>query len=107
MRTHLSRVLIAALLVALGGEIVLGQETIWIEGETTSATNVKPNIAGWGNKAILSQETWLHLSVDADKVDAQVPGDAAIFSYAFTTKTPASFEVWNRIGFEFARSPFE
>ena len=38
-----------------------GRDFVWLEGEQPSATNVKPNLAGWGNKQFLSGEKWLHL----------------------------------------------
>lgn len=80
---------------------------VWIEGEATTSANVKPNVAGWGRKEFLSGETWLHYSLDAEKVDKELPeGGAAILRYAFTAPKEADYEVWNRIGFEFVRSPF-
>ncbi|MDB5352880.1 MAG: Beta-galactosidase/beta-glucuronidase [Planctomycetota bacterium] len=99
------------LLVLLGlhatSAISPAQEPIWIEGEAATTANVKLNLAGWGNKSILSGEKWLNLSVDADKVDKDVPGDGALLSYKFTVKTDGTFAVWNRLGFEFVRSPFD
>lgn len=47
------------LVLALGCPTLHAADAVWIEGEAATA-NVKPNIAGWGNKAILSGETWLH-----------------------------------------------
>lgn len=81
-------------------------EYVWIEGENTANINVKPNIAGWGHKEFLSGEKWLHLSIDADKVDKGVPSDGAIIQYNFTIPKAGKQEIWNRIGFEFVRSPF-
>ena len=52
-----------------------GHDFLWLEGEAPSATNVKPNLAGWGNKQFLSGEKWLHLSIDADKVDKELPAE--------------------------------
>ena len=42
---------------------------VWIEGEQPASANVKLNLAGWGNKQFLSGEKWLHVSVEADKVE--------------------------------------
>ena len=79
---------------------------IWIEGEAARCS-VKPNIAGWGRKEFLSGEQWLHLSIDADKVDSQTPADGVLMSYPFQAAAAGAYEVWDRIGFEFARTPFE
>jgi hypothetical protein len=84
-----------------------GQDTIWLEGEAPIATNVKPNLAGWGNKQFLSSEKWLHLSIDADKVDKELPAEGALLRYDFAIKSQHDHEIWARIGFEFARSPFD
>jgi beta-galactosidase len=78
---------------------------VWIEGEAAQ-TSFKPNIAGWGNKQFLSGEKWLHISVDADKVDEAVPAEGVLLKYPFEIETAADYEIWNRIGFEFARSLF-
>ncbi len=68
---------------------------------------MKPNLAGWGNKQFLSGEKWLHLSIDADKVDKELPAEGALSRYDFAIKSQKDHEVWARIGFEFARSPFD
>jgi len=78
---------------------------VWIEGEAAQV-NYKPNIAGWGNKHFLSGAKWLHISLDADKVEKNVPADGVLLKYPFTLSKAGTYEVWNRIGFEFARSPF-
>lgn len=77
-----------------------------MEGEKPSSINVKANIGGWGNKQFLSGEQWLDVSIDADKVDKELPPEGALIKYAFTIKKDGKYEVWNRIGFEFVRSPF-
>jgi hypothetical protein len=82
-------------------------DDVWIEGEAPASINVKPNIAGWGHPEFLSGEKWLHVSIDADKVDREVPDRGGLIRYAFDIKTAGGYEVWNRIGFEFVRTPFE
>jgi beta-galactosidase len=80
---------------------------VWLEGEAPAAVNIKPNISGWGHKEFLSGEQWLQVSVDADKVDKEVPAEGVHLTYDFNIKTAGSYEVWNRIGYEFVRSPFD
>lgn len=81
-------------------------EFVWLEGESGRA-NVKVNNAGWGNAHFLSEGKWMHVSFEADKVEDEVKADAVVIQYPVTVKKAALYEVWSRIGFEFARSPFE
>jgi hypothetical protein len=82
-------------------------EFVWLEGEAPTAINVKPNIAGWGHKEFLSGEQWLQIAIDADKVDKEAPAGGILLAYDFNIKAAGNYEVWNRIGYEFVRSPFE
>ncbi|MCA1595727.1 MAG: hypothetical protein LC772_04810, partial [Chloroflexi bacterium] len=86
------------------------QDVVWMEGEAPSSitpTTLKPNIAGWGHPEYLSGLKWLQISIDADKVESQAPADGIVLSYALTAPRAADYQVWNRIGYERARSPFE
>ncbi len=96
-----------ALIVRIGAIAAPAQtETfVWLEGEAGSA-NVKVNNTGWGNAHFLSAGKWMHLSVEADKVDDEVKPDAIIIQYPFEVAKTGTYEVWSRIGFEFARSSF-
>ena len=79
---------------------------IWLEGEA-ARTTFKANIAGWGRPQFLSASNWLHVSVEEDKVEKAVPDDGILLEYPFTAPKTGRYEVWNRIGFEFVRSPFD
>jgi beta-galactosidase len=81
-------------------------EFVWLEGEAGRA-NVKVNNAGWGNAQFLSEGQWMNISFEAEKVQDEVKADAVLVQYPFGIKKAAVYEVWTRIGFEFARSPFE
>ena len=98
------RVVIAA--VAAAGSVGRGAEFIWLEGEAGRA-NVQVNNSGWGNAHFLSEGQWMHLSIDAEKVDTELKTDAVVIQYPFDAKKAGTYEVWSRIGFEFVRSPFE
>jgi hypothetical protein len=82
-------------------------DSIWIEGESPSSINVKANISGWGHKEFLSGEKWLQVSMEPDQVAKELPPDGALISYSFHCQAPGSHEIWNRIGYESVRSPFE
>ena len=101
------RIAIAAAFVLGIARAATAQSPIWIEGEAATSANVKLNLAGWGNKAILSGESWLHLAIDADKVGEDVPAEGAIVTYKFSAPEGGRYALWDRLGFEFARSPFE
>lgn len=82
-------------------------EFVWLEGEQPSSTNVEVQRSGWGNQQFLSDEKWLHCSIEAGKVDNQVPGDGVTLKYQFQVPKGGTYEVWSRIGLEFVRSPFD
>ena len=84
----------------------LAAEFVWLEGETPTTKNMDVAGAGWGNKQFLSQQAWLNVNVDTGKVEAQVPKEGVLLGYDFQAPSAGRYEVWNRIGFEFVRSPF-
>jgi hypothetical protein len=79
---------------------------VWLEGEAAKTT-FKVNIAGWGRPQFLSASNWLHISVEEGNVEKEVPEEGILLDYAFRSTKEGGYEVWNRVGFEFARSPFE
>ncbi len=86
---------------------------IWLEGESPTAANVKNGgdlkfeTAAWGHTEFFSGGKWLQVSVDADKVEKAAPDEGVLLKYAFDAPQPSDYEIWNRIGYEFARSPFQ
>jgi len=109
LKMPLGRVLFVLLCLggSIAGEAAEPEPFVWLEGEQPTATNVEAKLSGWGNAQFLSDGKWLSLSIDAGKVDADVPGDGVLLKYALTIATDAKYEVWSRIGFEFVRSPFD
>ncbi len=85
---------------------VAGETWVWLEGEAGQA-NCAVNAAGWGRPHFLSEGKWLHVSVDQGKVDSDVPAEGIVIKYDVSVNEAGSYEVWNRIGFEFVRSVFE
>lgn len=90
----------------LQGTCAMGSDYVWLEGESGKA-NMPVNNAGWGNASFLSDDKWMQLLVEEGKVNSAVPADGAVVQYSFDTKKATKYEVWSRIGYEFARSPFE
>ncbi len=86
---------------------------VWVESQDTASINVKNDkikteVGGWGHKEFLSGDSWFQVKVDnGGDVDKVVPDDGIVLSYKINTPKDAKYEVWNRIGYEFVRSPFE
>lgn len=79
---------------------------VWLEGESgSSAFDVQRG--GWGHPEFLSEERWIHVSVEADQVEGGLPEGGIVIDYDFEIEKAGAYEVWDRIGFEFARSTFE
>lgn len=82
---------------------------VWLEGENFTdftPSSFKPTIAGWGHAEFLSNNRWLQVSIDDNKVESTAPNGITI-SYRFSLAHAATYEIWNRIGYEFVRSPFQ
>ncbi|MCX7799283.1 MAG: hypothetical protein N2109_02960 [Fimbriimonadales bacterium] len=88
--------------IALAGSALVHQAPphAWIEGEAFASASVRPNVAGWGRKELLSEQQWALVSTD-DRNAAPVQ-----LAYEFDAPAPGSNELWLRLGYEFARSPF-
>ncbi|WP_395141817.1 hypothetical protein, partial [Armatimonas sp.] len=79
---------------------------VWLEAEQATA-NIALEAKGWGHKEFLSGEKWVQVSIEADKVEKAVPEGGAVLRYDITIPKGATYEIWNRIGYEFARSDFD
>lgn len=80
---------------------------IWLEAEQTASSNRALSPTGWGRSEFLSQQRWVQIQVDADKVAAEVPDEGIQLAYRFTTAPAGRYQVWNRVGYEFVRSPID
>jgi beta-galactosidase len=79
------------------------EDFIWIEAETPTSLQGLKELNAWGHDYISGK--WANISVDADKLDT-IDGDAILLKYDFDSPA-GTFELWNRIGFEYGRSPFD
>ena len=96
--------------LTVGGQFFLlgaAPAFVWIEGEQPTSVNCRPADDGVGHPEFLSQGKWLKVAVESDSVEKQVPAEGALIEYTLAMPTAADYEIWARIGFEFARSPFE
>ena len=78
---------------------------IWIESETPTAHSGIKEFKAWGHEYFSGN--WLNLSVDADKIESEIQGEFISLKYDFNVSESRKHEIWNRIGFEYARSAFD
>ncbi len=83
-------------------------ESIWIEGEQTSDCNVPKaiNLSHYAGHPYLSDGKWLRVQIPPGEGIKALPPEGLVLSYDFTAPAQGSYAVWNRIGYEFIRSPF-
>ena len=96
-------VLVLTLLTTVVSSIA---EYVWFEAETAANMNVTPNVSGWGNSQFMSGDKWMQIQFDADKVDAAAPADGVLLKYNFAVKNDGTYEIWNRVGYEYVRPNF-
>ena len=85
-------------------------DMIWIESESPAAiapSSLKPVIENVGRPTYLSSGQWLHVNVEVGELDKSVPADGLVLTYNFAAPAAAIYNLWNRIGFEKIRSPFD
>ena len=97
---------LAAVLTMASAALAATPHFIWLEGESAQSS-FKFTTGGWGKPQFLSASNWLHLSVDEGKVEQDVPDEGIVLSYPFQNAKTGRYEIWDRVGFEFVRSPFE
>ncbi len=100
-----SVLLIAVSLLAWGGRSA--EPFIWLEGENPTSIDFQLKPETTGHPEFLSGQKWLKISIEADAVNSQMPGEGILITYAFKASEAGEYELWNRIGYEFVRSPFE
>ncbi len=98
--------LLAGLLLGALAAPAAAQDYVWIEGESPTKATVQFQSGGWGHPEYLSGGKWLFGSVEAKDLEAKVPAEGAVLTYDFAAKSGGDHEVWARVGYEFARSPF-
>jgi hypothetical protein len=79
----------------------------WVEGEHPAKGSFEAPAAAWGRTSLLSGGKWLNVSIPENEVETKVPAVGAVVSYDLQLAKTAKYEIWARIGYESARSPFE
>jgi hypothetical protein len=103
------RAVLTALVVCLGVTALpaMGADFIWLEGEKPTSVNVDAKYSGWGNTQYLSEGNWINFIFSEAEVPQKVPAEGALIRYDFQAPAAGRYEAWNRIGYEFIRSPFD
>lgn len=86
--------------------ILAAPEYVWIEAES-GKTSFPLKSNDWGRPSLLSGGAGIHVQVDDDRVDKEVSDGGILIQYSIRVPKAGHYEVWNRVGFEFVRSPFE
>lgn len=79
---------------------------VWVEGESAEVVRGPVTMASVERAALLSGGRWAHVGIDAEQVAARAP-DGAEIRLRVESPSAGKRQLWARIGFEFARSPFE
>ncbi|MEI6166259.1 MAG: glycoside hydrolase family 2 TIM barrel-domain containing protein [bacterium] len=91
--------------ISLAASISQAGGFVWLEGEAgKSNVAVQSGETGIG---ILSGGQWLQYSVEEGKIEKDIPAEGILIQYPFSITQAASYEIWNRIGYEFVRSSFD
>ncbi len=104
--------LIRALLVTIASLFaafadLTAAEAIWLEGESPVSMPAHGAVGSVEHAAFLSGGKWLTVAVEPGEVDKKVIGEGVTITYRFASVGGGKRELWARIGFEFARSPFQ
>jgi len=84
------------------------EEWVWLESEAPTSKNMEiQTISSAANKEFLSGETWLRISVPSERIEKDLPKEGLVLGYEFLARSEGVYEIWDRIGFEKIRSPFE
>jgi Glycosyl hydrolases family 2/Glycosyl hydrolases family 2, TIM barrel domain/Glycosyl hydrolases family 2, sugar binding domain len=99
--------MVNAVLAAVAFVALPNPAYVWLEGEVPSTANVKFEGAGWGRQDFLSQKALGQLNLSPEDVATKLPDGGGLLTYEFQAPGTGKHEIWDRIGFEFVRSPFE
>ncbi|MGL6074479.1 MAG: glycoside hydrolase family 2 TIM barrel-domain containing protein [Fimbriiglobus sp.] len=82
------------------------EDFLWIEGENPTRQDIGFRSSGWGLTQVLSGSSWLHVAGEGAEIAKQSPKGLGL-SYDFRVRQAGTYRVYARLGYEFARSPFQ
>ena len=102
---HLWMILATVFFLVGGAKAAETPPFIWLESENPTEKSGLEKYNSWPHEYFSGE--WLNLSVDADNVEKAVQGDAIMLKYDFSAASAGNYELWNRVGLEYIRSPFD
>jgi len=101
-------VIMIALLVVLisRSEAVEPSVYTWVEAENPTSANFEYEVTP-PKGDLLSGGNWITKTLSPEEVADAIPEDGLLISYRLDVPEPGDYELWARIGWESARSPFE
>ncbi|TVR46619.1 MAG: hypothetical protein EA425_16960 [Puniceicoccaceae bacterium] len=82
-------------------------EPIWIEAEAAEERPAAASIGAWNEADLLSAGRALMVFLEPAQAERQIPETGLILRYTFEAAQSGPHELWNRVGLENVRSPFE
>ncbi len=87
-------------------------DTIWIEAEVPTSANATAEEAGYklgplARPQLQSGGAVFSMALKHNEAKEKFPEEELVHGYAFTVEDGGSHEFWIRVGYEFARSPFD
>ncbi|MBD3180680.1 hypothetical protein GF312_00205 [Candidatus Poribacteria bacterium] len=85
------------------------QDTVygWQEGEEPSEANFAYEANPTGNGSLLSNGNYLYKTISGEQLSREVPEEGLLLSYRMEVPESGKYQLWVRIGWEWARAPFE
>ena len=80
---------------------------VWVEAEQPAAANTEFQTEATGRPGLLSDGKWLRKSLDKNQAQAGVPEGGFVLRYGLQVPEGGEYELWARVGFEWARAPLE
>ncbi len=100
----LTRWLVVLVMALAGGHAA---DFVWLEAEAPTTKAGPSSVGAWGAAEFLSGGTGINVEVAPDKLKSDVPADGIQLGYSFNAPSAGRYELWDRIGMEAIRSPFD
>ena len=82
-------------------------ESVWIEAENVSKSNVTATGSAWNKPELLSGGKALQFAIAPADAASKIPAEGILLTYDFEAPATGDYELWNRVGYEGVRAPFE
>jgi beta-galactosidase len=110
---RISSAMTFAMLGGAGMSFAQNSDYVWVESQNTTSISAQPTekriirTEGAASPDFISEKTWFRVAVDEGDVEKEMPEEGITLSYKLRTPKATNYEIWNRVGFEFVRSPFD